>query len=280
MAGKFDAAIKDLVWKGAPALLGLLVGSPVERFLNTDFTSVRERRPDLLAQLVDGRLLHVEFQTQDIQKLPWRMLDYYGVIGDRHGGVPVVQMVLYLGEKPSRMATAIDHPSLSFSFDLHHISEIDPAPLLNSRSPDDAVLAILCRSGDTRQTIRRILARIAELDPAARSDAATRLAIFAQLRRAVPVVIEEVNSMPIEFDIKTHPFLSDIFDQGKLEGVLEGEARGRAETLLRLLRHRHGAIPQSIVDRVYAAGNDDLDQWTDAVLDAPSLNAIFGPSKH
>ena len=109
---------------------------------------------------------------------------------------------------------------------------------------------------------------------------ATRLAIFAQLRRAVPVVMEEVKAMPIEFDIKTHPFLSDIFDQGKLEGVLEGEARGRAETLLRLLRHRHGALPQSIVDRVYAAGNDDLDQWTDAVLDAPSLDAIFGPSKH
>jgi len=30
----------------------------------------------------------------------------------------------------------------------------------------------------------------------------------------------------------------------------------------------------------YAAGNDDLDRWTDAVLDAPSLDAIFGPSKH
>src|SRR3954468_21978979 len=115
---------------------------------------------------------------------------------------------------------------------------------------------------------------------AGKFDAAARLAIFAQLRRAVPVVMEEVKSMPIEFDMKTHPFLSDIFDQGKLEGVLEGEARGRAETLLRLLRHRHGALPQSIVDRVYAAGNDDLDQWTDAVLDAPSLDAIFGPSKH
>ena len=82
--------------------------------------------------------------------------------------------------------------------------------------------------------------------------------------------------MPIEFDIKTHPFLSDIFDQGKLEGV----GPRPAETLLRQLRRRHGALPQSIVDRVDAAGNDDLDQWADAVLDAPSLDAIFGLSKH
>jgi hypothetical protein len=33
MAGKFDAAIKDLMWRGMPALLGFLVGSPVARFL-------------------------------------------------------------------------------------------------------------------------------------------------------------------------------------------------------------------------------------------------------
>jgi hypothetical protein len=26
--------------------------------------------------------------------------------------------------------------------------------------------------------------------------------------------------------------------------------------------------------------NDDLDQWTDALLDAPSLDAVFEPSKH
>src|SRR4051812_27003478 len=195
MAGKFDAAIKDLVWNGAPALLEQLAGAPAVRFLNTDFSSVRERRPDMLAELNDGSLFHVEFQTEATRNLPWRMLDYYSVIGWRHNGAPINQMVLYLGEKPSRIVTGIDHPNLNFSFALHHISEVDPAPLLDSQSPDDAVLAILCRSGDTRQNIRRILARIAKLDPTSRSDAATRLTILAQLRRAVPVVMEEAKSM-------------------------------------------------------------------------------------
>ena len=71
-----------------------------------------------------------------------------------------------LGEKRSRMETTIDHPNLNFSFELIHISDIDPAPLLDSLSPDDAVLAILCRNGNTRQNIRRILMRLAELDRA------------------------------------------------------------------------------------------------------------------
>jgi hypothetical protein len=285
MAGKFDAAIKDLLWRGMPALLGLLVGSPIIRFLNTDFSTVKERRPDLLAELPDGSLFHCELQAQGIQRLPWRMLDYYSVIGDKYGGVPVVQMVIFLGEKPSRMATVIDHPNLSFSFELVYISDIDPAPLLDSPSPDDAVLAILCRNGNTRQNIRRILARFAELDPAARSDAAARLVILAQLRRAVPAVVEEVTTMGnITFDIKDHPFLNDVFEKGVVEGFdkgkLEGETRGRAETLLRQLRKRYGAVPDTVIDRVHAAGIEDLDQWVDAVLDAPSLDAVFDPPKH
>jgi hypothetical protein len=159
----------------------------------------------------------------------------------------------------------------------------------DSPSPDDAVLAILCRNGNTRQNIRRILARLAELDPAARSDAAARLVILAQLRRAVPAVVEEVTAMGnITFDIKDHPFLNDVFEKGvvegfgkgRLEGVLEGEARGRAETLLRQLRKRYGAVPDTVIDRVHAAGIEDLDRWADAVLDAPSLDAVFDPPKH
>jgi hypothetical protein len=285
MAGKFDAAIKDLLWRGMPALLEVLVGSPVARFLNTDFSTVKERRPDLLAELVDGRLFHCELQAQDIQRFPWRMLDYYSGIGDKYGGVPVVQMVIYLGEKPSRMATTIDHPNLNFSFEMVYLSDIDPAPLLDSPSPDDAVLAILCRNGNTRRNIRRILARIAELDPAARDDAAARLVILAQLRRAVPAVVEEVTAMGnISFDIKDHPFLNDVFEKGVVEGFdkgkLEGETHGRAETLLRLMRKRYGAVPDSVIERVHAAGIDDLDRWADAVLDAPSLDAVFEPPTH
>jgi hypothetical protein len=123
--------------------------------------------------------------------------------------------------------------------------------------------------------------RFAELDPAARGDAAARLVILAQLRRAVPAVVEEVEAMGnITFDIKDHLVFNDIFEKGVLEGEARGEARGRAETLLRQLRKRYIAVPDAVIDRVHAAGNDDLDQWTDALLDAPSLDAVFEPSKH
>jgi len=84
----------------------------------------------------------------------------------------------------------------------------------------------------------------------------------------------------LTFDIKDHPFLNDIFEKGVLEGEARGEARGRAETLLRRLRRLFGAVPDTIINRIHAAGSDELDQWTDAVFDASSLDAVFEPSKH
>jgi hypothetical protein len=116
-------------------------------------------------------------------------------------------------------------------------------------------------------------------------DAVARLVILAQLRRAVPAVVEEVEEVGnITFDIKDHPVLNDIFEKGVVEGFgkgrLEGETRGRAETLLRLMRRRFGTVPDAAVERVHAAGIEDLDRWADAVLDAPSLDAVFEPPKH
>ena len=68
--------------------------------------------------------------------------------------------------------------------------------------------------------------------------------------------------------------------QGIEEGVEQGIIRGRAETLLRQMRRRFGPLSDDVVQRVRAATPDDLDRWTDAILDAADLDKLFGASKH
>lgn len=58
------------------------------------------------------------------------------------------------------------------------------------------------------------------------------------------------------------------------EGRVEGEARGRAETLLRLLRKRFGALSPAQETRLRMATTDELDAWTDLVLTATSLDEL------
>ena len=54
------------------------------------------------------------------------------------------------------------------------------------------------------------------------------------------------------------------------------EARGEAKSLTRLLQRRFGPLPETVQSRIAEASLDELDGWVDQVLDAPSLEAMFG----
>ncbi len=71
---------------------------------------------------------------------------------------------------------------------------------------------------------------------------------------------------------------------GKAEGLATGEilgrekglAEGEAKSLVHLLVKRFGTLPQPVVAQIAAGSIEELDRWVDRVLDAPTLEAIFG----
>lgn len=65
-------------------------------------------------------------------------------------------------------------------------------------------------------------------------------------------------------------------DKLRAEGKNVGKAEGKADLILRLLTTRFGAIPPATRARVRAAAVSDLDRWADAILTAPTLEAVFG----
>ena len=281
MANDYDATVKDLVWAGAPALLGMLAGAPVRCFLSAEFSSVRQRRPDMVARLMNGSIFHLELQAGPDARLDWRMLEYYGPISELNDGAPVTQLVLHLGERGRDKPAGIAHPNLNFAYHVRYIGDLDPRPLLDSPAPEDAVLAILCGNDDIRMRVRNILARIVRLDRRARDDAAAKLLILAQLRRAVPVVKEELRSMAVQINVDEHPYLREIAAMGEARG----EIKGKAGSLLRQIERRLGQVPPEMLDRVRGGSAEELDRWMDAVCDASTLDAaelesILSPSQH
>lgn len=59
--------------------------------------------------------------------------------------------------------------------------------------------------------------------------------------------------------------------KGRLEGRVEGESR----LLKKQLERRFGVLPTWAIDRLNSALEQDLDLWGEAVLTAPTLNAVF-----
>jgi hypothetical protein len=62
----------------------------------------------------------------------------------------------------------------------------------------------------------------------------------------------------------------------RAEGRAEGLILGQANTLLRLLAGRFGPVPEPVASRVRSASAAELAAWTDRILTAPTLEAVFG----
>jgi hypothetical protein len=63
--------------------------------------------------------------------------------------------------------------------------------------------------------------------------------------------------------------------ESKAEGKAEGRAEGRAATLLRLMQRRFGRVPAALARRVHKGSDEDLDRWTDRLLEAKTLTDVF-----
>lgn len=67
--------------------------------------------------------------------------------------------------------------------------------------------------------------------------------------------------------------------QGLEKGRQEGREEGREDALRAVLKRqivrRFGAVPATMAGRIDAATEAELTRWTDAVLDAASLDAVL-----
>jgi predicted transposase YdaD len=271
---RYDTTLKTLFQAPPQQLLHLLVGGQAREMLTIEYPTVRMRRPDLVVRLTDGRLYHLELQSDNDAAMPWRMLEYYGLLYQRYGQQPL-QHVLYVGESPMTLVTQIDHTTLSFQYEAIDVRTLDGQPLLQSPVLEDNILALLCREGGTRATVQRILARIANLSGTAQTEALTTLSILAGLRHLQPLVREETQQMAITLDIENNPFLRDVFEEGRQEGRQEGQVEGERALVRRQLERRFGALPAWVEERIAAADTTALEQLGLRLLDATSLEEVF-----
>ncbi len=65
--------------------------------------------------------------------------------------------------------------------------------------------------------------------------------------------------------------------RGKAAGMAEGEARGKAETFLQLARLKYGDLSEQCIEAVRIASATQLDHWLHALLSAETLEDIFNP---
>ncbi len=124
---------------------------------------------------------------------------------------------------------------------------------------------------DRRDTIRRILARIATLEGGARELAFRKLIILAGLRKLKETILTEVKRMPITEDITDHDIIGPAIRQGRQEGRQEGEMN----LLRRQIGKRFGDLPAWVDKRLTELSSAELEELSLRFLDAVSLDDLF-----
>ena len=142
----------------------------------------------------------------------------------------------------------------------------------------------------TLEAVQRI---VAEVEGATRGPeyATVRRVIAIWLRAALrrnrksPILLPELDDLQelkIMLSQRIEKWAKEFEAEGEKKGRMEGRMEGEVRMLERQLTRRFGELPSWIRQRLSSASEAQLEHWSEAVLDAESLTAIFGepPSRH
>jgi hypothetical protein len=179
----YDVALKSLLQRQLRGgVFADWLGFTVAEWLRTETPRVSAGRADLLGRTTEGGLLHIELQSTNDPDMALRMAEYQ--LGFyRQYRKYAKQIVLYVGARPLRMEPAMpEDADSSFRCRIIDIREVPAEPLVASERLEDNVLSILARLSGARETVRRVLRRIAGAPPEQRRLALSELTILAGLR--------------------------------------------------------------------------------------------------
>ena len=205
-------------------------------------------------------VLHLEFQTQTDETMPFRMADYRLRVYRRFPNKSMRQVVIYLKSTGSDLVrqNVFSISGMRHEFEIIRLWEQPTADLL--KFPGLLPLAVLGRSEDKTQTLREVSSIIDSIeDRREQSNIAAATSILAGL-----VLNKEVIRAFIREEIMQESVIyQDIKAQGKAEGIKEGEI----SMVLRLLKRRLGQIEPEDENRINQLSVEQLEALGEALLD-------------
>jgi predicted transposase YdaD len=229
--------------------------------------SIEPIRADAVTFLqLQGRILHLEFQTQwrSNPPLPLRMLDYW-VRLYRLYRLPITQVVVLLLPPP---ATEVIETHFTLENTEHQYQVIrlwEENPELFLHDPALLPLAPLTATNEPQILLQRVIQQVNELEEEKRVE----ISAYAQIVAGLKYEKDLVKRLFREGMMRESVIYQDIIQEGRQEG----EQRERS-LILRLLTRRVGELPQQWRDRVNSLSLEQLENLGEALLDFQGIGDL------
>jgi len=264
-------------------LAGLDVpGSEKYRFGSHEIKQTAFRLDGLLeppADQPDSPLVFVEVQFQPEEEFYLRFFGEIILYLRQYKPVqPWLALVFYPDSKIERTIKA----AMPF-LDLPNLRRIyfDELPLLESSNPKLWLIALITAAEPQLPTIVEKVKAYRANNP---SDGVDWIELLETLLiyKLPEITREEIQTMfgLRDIDLKHTRFYQDAVKEGQLEGLEKGVRKGRIEgeatLLLRQLDRRFGPLPINVKQRIASTDAETLLIYGERVLDAQSLDEVFG----
>jgi len=139
---------------------------PLSKYFFGIEIKVEKREADIVANIDDQYILHIEIQNDYKTNMPQRMLRYYLDIQEAtNNKLPIHQYCIYIGKDKNYLKDKITLQNLNYRYNLIDTRDIDCEHLLNEPTPEAKVLAILCdfKQKEPREVVKYILTELHRL---------------------------------------------------------------------------------------------------------------------
>jgi predicted transposase/invertase (TIGR01784 family) len=265
----YDSTCKFIALEYSRDLATWLLGKPLELTeIKPSELSLEPIRADTLIFLESEELiLHIEFQTEPKEDIPYRMLDYATRLYRRYPRKPIHQVVIYLRKSGSPTVRQNDYKQgkTSHQFEVIRLWEQPSEPLL--KAPGLFPFAILAQAEKQENLLRQIAQEIEQIsDSREQSNLAASTAILAGL-----VLGKDIIQRLLRKDIMKE---SVIYQEIWSEGLQEGRQEGEANLVLRQLNRRIGDISPELLPNIRSLDLEQLENLGEALLDFQSLQDL------
>ena len=229
--------------------------------------SIEPIRADSVTFLqLQGRILHLEFQTQlkSTPPLPLRMLDYW-VRLYRLYRLPITQVVVLLLPPPETQVieTRFTLENTEHQYQVIRLWEENPELLLHD--PALLPLAPLTATNEPQTLLQQVIQQVNELEAEKRAE----ISAYAQIVPGLKYEKDLVKRLFREGMMRESVIYQDILR----EGEEKGEQRERS-LILRQLTRRVGELPQMWRDRVNSLSLEQLENLGEALLDFQGIGDL------
>ncbi|MFW5760804.1 MAG: hypothetical protein ACOCXH_07495 [Cyclobacteriaceae bacterium] len=197
-----------------------------------------EREADYLSivEQNDGKkfILHLEFQTTNETNMVERMQLYFSLLRRKYS-LPVVQKVLYFGNRPAKMRTELKPEEIFIGFELISLNQQSYKNFIDSSIPEELILTILTNfeGKDEAAIIIDVIKKLREtnLSEIAFKKYVRQLIVLSRLRGLNEYIKTALQKMPITYNIEEDAFYKEGLKRGLEKVKKEKELRQREKEL-------------------------------------------------